>query len=46
MPRSKISKGPQSNSVAASFMHWKLREGKEDYMQMGKGKVGNGLQDS
>ena len=55
MPESKISKAPQNNSFAASFIHFKLRrehkeeykeDYKEDYMEVGESKTGIGLQDS
>ena len=43
MPENKIPNALENNSFAVSFMHLKLRgEHKEDYMEVGKSKVGLG----
>lgn len=44
---SKISNAPETESLAVSFTHLKLRrEHEEDYMKVGESKVGIGLQGS
>lgn len=41
MPGSKISKAPENNSFAVTFLYLKLKEGKEDYMKVRKSKAGD-----
>ena len=42
-----ISNAPKSNSFEVSFIHLKLREKhKEDYVEVGGGNTGMGLQES